>query len=91
MKVILFRNMLFAFVISIVPALLPVIALRELQLSAGQLGLVFMCVGAGSLAGAVLALPYLRPRISSNAITLIAIGGVAVVLLTMTLFARCPR
>jgi MFS family permease len=90
MKVILFRNMLFAFVISIVPALLPVIALRELQLSAGQLGLVFMCVGAGSLAGAVLALPYLRPRISSNAITLIAIGGVAVVLLTMTLVRQAP-
>ena len=64
MKIILFRNVLFALVISIVPALLPVIALRELQLSPGQLGLVFTSVGVGSLAGAVFALPYLRQRIS---------------------------
>ena len=38
MRIILFRNVLFALVISIVPALLPVIALREMQLSAAQLG-----------------------------------------------------
>ena len=77
MKIILFRNILFALVISIVPALLPVIALRELQLSPGQLGLVFTCVGVGSLAGAVFVLPYLRPRISANAITSIAMAIVA--------------
>jgi Transmembrane secretion effector len=34
MRIILFRNVLFALVISIVPALLPVIALREMYLSA---------------------------------------------------------
>jgi protein-S-isoprenylcysteine O-methyltransferase Ste14 len=39
MKVILFRNLLFSLVISIVPALLPVIALKEMHLSASQLGL----------------------------------------------------
>ena len=64
MKVILFRNLLFSLIISIVPALLPVIALRELHLSASQLGLVFTCVGVGSLAGAVFALPYLRQKTS---------------------------
>src|SRR6266850_6044079 len=79
MKIILFRNVLFALVISIVPALLPVIALRELQLSAAQLGLVFTCVGVGSLAGAVIALPYLRQRTSANANTSIAMAIVAVV------------
>jgi MFS family permease len=51
MKLILFRNLLFSLVISIIPALLPVIALKVMQLSAGQLGLVFTCVGVGSLAG----------------------------------------
>jgi MFS family permease len=56
MKTILFRNLLFSLVISVVPALLPVIALKELHLSAAQLGLVFTCVGLGSLAGAMIAL-----------------------------------
>ena len=58
MKIIFFRNLLFSLVISVVPALLPVITLKELHLSAGQLGLVFTCVGVGSLAGAVFVLPY---------------------------------
>jgi MFS family permease len=68
MKVILFRNVLFSVVISVIPALLPVIALRELNSSAAQLGLIFTCVGIGSLVGAVFVLPFLRQRISPNAI-----------------------
>lgn len=68
-KIISFRDVLFALIISIVPALLPVIAHKEMQLSAAQLGVVFTCVAIGSLAGAVFALPYLRRRISANAIT----------------------
>ena len=83
-KIILFRNVLFALVISIVPALLPVVALKELNLSAAKLGLVFMCVAVGSLAGAVMALPYLRSRISANAITSIAMAIVAGVMIAMT-------
>jgi hypothetical protein len=90
MKIILLRNVLFALVISIVPALLPVIALKEMQLSATQLGLVFTCVSLGSLAGAVMALPYLRPRISANAITSIAMAIVAGVLLAMAFIRQVP-
>ena len=90
MRIILFRNVLFALVISIVPALLPVIALREMYLSAAQLGLVFTCVGVGSLVGAVLALPYLRPRISANAITSIAMAIVAGVLIAMAFNHQVP-
>ena len=41
-KIILFRNVLFAFIISIVPALLPVVALKEMQFSAAQLGVVYV-------------------------------------------------
>ena len=89
-KIILFRNVLFALVISIVPALLPVIALKELQLSPGQLGLVFMCVSVGSLAGAVFVLPYLRARVSANAITSLAMAIVAVVLLVMAFIRQVP-
>jgi MFS-type transporter involved in bile tolerance (Atg22 family) len=84
MKVILLRNFLFSLVISIVPALLPVLALKEMHLSASQLGLLFTCVGVGSLAGAVFALPYLRERTSSNAITSISVAIMAVVLLVMS-------
>ena len=89
-KTILVRNLLFSLVISFVPALLPVIALKELQLSAGQLGLVFTCVGAGSLAAAVFGLPYLRQRISPNAITSIAMAIVVAVLIAMTFIRQPP-
>ena len=90
MKIILFRNLLFSLVISVVPALLPVIALKELHLSAAQLGLVFTCVGVGSLAGATIGLPYLRQRISPNAITSIAMAIMAVVLLAMAFIRQPP-
>ena len=90
MKVILFRNLLFSLVISIVPALLPVIALRELHLSASQLGLVFTCVGIGSLAGAVFALPYLRQKTSPNAITSLAMTLMIVVLLALSFLRVLP-
>ena len=90
MKVILFRNLLFSLVISVVPALVPVIALKELQLSAAQLGLVFTCVGVGSLAGAVFALPYLRQRITPNAITSISMGIMFGVLLGMAFIRQAP-
>jgi MFS family permease len=90
MKMILLRNLLFSLVISIIPALLPVIALKVMQLSAGQLGLVFTCVGVGSLAGAVFALPYLRQRTSPNAITSISMAILVVVLLAMAFFRQLP-
>jgi MFS family permease len=90
MKTILFRNVLFSLVISIIPALLPVIALRECACSAAQLGLVFACVGVGALAGAVFALPYLRQRTSPNAITSISMAIMAVVLFAMAFIRQVP-
>ncbi len=90
MKVILFRNVLFSLVISIIPALLPVIALRECACSAAQLGLIFACVGVGSLSGAVFLLPYLRRRVSANAIISISMVILVLVLLTMALIRQVP-
>ncbi|MGB7791228.1 MAG: MFS transporter, partial [Terrimicrobiaceae bacterium] len=84
-KTILFRNLIFSLAISAIPALLPVIALGELKSTAAQLGLFFTCVAVGSLAGAVIALPYLRQRVSPNAITSIAMGMAAAVLVAMAL------
>ena len=90
MKIVLFRNVLFSLVISIVPALLPVIALKELQLSAAQLGFVFTCLAIGSLVGAVFALPYLRANTSQNAITSISMMIMICVLLTLALLRQLP-
>jgi predicted MFS family arabinose efflux permease len=89
-KIILFRNLMFSLVISVIPAMLPVIALGELKCSAAQLGLFFTCVAIGSLAGAVIVLPYLRQRLSPNAIASIAMGMAAVVLLAMALGRNPP-
>ena len=90
MKTILFRNLLFSLIMSIVPALLPVIALRECGCSAAQLGLVFACVGVGALAGSLFALPYLRRRTSPNAITSISVGIMALVLFAMAFIRQVP-
>jgi len=74
MQVIHFRNVLFSAVISALPGLLPLMAIRACACSASQLGLIFACVGVGSLFGAVFVLPYLRQRVSSNAITSISMA-----------------
>ena len=90
MKTIVLRNVLFSLVISIIPALLPVIALKVMQLSAAQLGLVFACVSAGSLAGAVFVLPYLRQRTSPNTIISISMAIMVIVLLSMAVIRQVP-
>ena len=82
-KIILFRSLLFSLAIAAVPALLPVIIYTELKGSAGQLGLAFTCVAAGSLVGAVIVLPFLRQRLSPNGITLVAMAIMPVVLAAM--------
>ena len=90
MKVILFRNVLFSAVISAIPALLPIIALRACACSASQLGLIFACVGAGSLGGAMFVLPFLRKRFSANAIVSISVAILLVVYLAMALTQEVP-
>lgn len=89
-KTILFRDQISAVVISIVPALLPVVSLKELHLSATHLGLVFTCVGVGSLVGAIVLLPYLRQRISPNAITSLSMAILVAVLLAFALVRELP-
>jgi MFS family permease len=77
-QVVLVRNVLFAFFISVIPALLPVIGLRELRLRPCSLGLLFTSMGTGSVFGAVFVLPRARERLSSN--TLIILGNLLVAL-----------
>ena len=58
--------------IAAVPALVPVVALQQLRVLAGQLGLVFTAMGIGSLLGGTLLLPYARARATPNLLTILA-------------------
>lgn len=71
-QVILTRDFAFGFFISVVPALLPVVAFRQLHLQANQLGLSFTSLGIGSLVGGSLVLPYARTRLTPNSLTIMA-------------------
>ncbi len=77
-QVVLTRNILFAFFISVIPALIPVIGLKELRLRPCSLGLLFTSMGAGSVLSAIFVLPPARKRLSSN--TLIVMGNLLIVL-----------
>jgi MFS family permease len=89
LQVVLARNALFALFISAIPALLPVIGLKSLHLNASQLGLLFTSQGIGSVAGAVVIIPWLRARYSSNTLIVLANGLVAIVYVLMA-FVRQP-
>ena len=82
-QVVLARNLLFAFFIAIIPALIPVVGLKELHLNPSDLGLVFTCMGAGSVIGALFVLPWARSRFHSNTVTVIANILVALVFFLM--------
>ena len=84
-QVVMARNVLFAFFISIIPALLPVVGLKQLHLQPASLGLLFTCMGAGSVFGAVFVVPRARDRLSSNALILSANLIVVVVYVGMAL------
>jgi MFS family permease len=70
LQVILARNFLFALFISVIPALMPAVGLKVLQLSSSQLGLLFTSMGAGSVIGAVFVISWLRARFSPDSVTL---------------------
>lgn len=89
LQIVLARNALFALFISAVPALIPVIGLKSLHLGASQLGLLFTSQGIGSVAGAVVIIPWLRARYSSNHLIVLANALVAIVYVLMA-FVRQP-
>jgi MFS family permease len=89
LQVVLARNALFALFISAIPALIPVLGLKTLHLNASQLGLLFTSQGIGSVAGAVVIIPWLRARYSSNLLIVLANLLVAIVYVLMA-FVRQP-
>jgi MFS family permease len=72
LQVVLARNFLFALFISAIPALIPVMGLKVLQLSSSNLGFLFTSMGAGSVFGALCIFPWLRARSSPDSLTLAA-------------------
>jgi MFS family permease len=84
-QIILFRNAVFSFFISAIPALLPVVGLRELHLSPSNLGLLFTSMGIGSVVAAVVVLPWARTVFSPNTLTRVAalLGSIDSVLMAV--------
>jgi hypothetical protein len=82
-QVVLARNFLFPLFISVVPALMPVVGLKVLQLSSSNLGLLFTSMGAGSVVGAVFIIPWLRARFSSDCLASLANSLLALVYVFM--------
>src|ERR1700757_2967162 len=82
-QVVLARNILFAFFIALIPALIPIVGLKELKLTAAGCGILFSSMGAGSVFGAIFVVPWVRARLSSNMLIVIANLVIAIVYLLM--------
>jgi MFS family permease len=68
----LIRNAVFAFFIALIPTLIPVIGLKEIELNALGCGLMFSAIGIGSVTAAILLLGWLQARLSPNFLTISA-------------------
>jgi len=89
-RVVLLRNFVFGILIGATPALLPVIGLKVLHLTAVQLGFMFTFMGIGSLAGAVFILERARERLKPNQMAVLA-GLVLAVSYASMAFIRQPQ
>jgi MFS family permease len=88
LQVVLARNALFALLISVIPALMPVIGLKVLYLSPSSLGLLLTSMSAGSVMAAVVIIPWLRSHFCPNTLTVLAN---LLVLLVYVLMAIVPQ
>jgi Transmembrane secretion effector len=69
---IVFADVLFALFISVIPALMPIVGLKALDLNPSQLGLLFTSMGVGSVVAAAFIIPQLRDRYSPNMLIILA-------------------
>jgi MFS family permease len=68
-KILLVRHALLSFFLSIIPALMPVVGLKELHLEAAHLGYLFTSMAVGSVLSGVFIIPWVRARYSPQRIT----------------------
>ena len=71
-RIVVIRVSLLGLFISMIPALLPVVGLKQLNLNASQLGFLFTSLSIGSALGAVFVIPTMRAKFSPNKVTIIA-------------------
>ena len=71
-KILLARHALFSFFISIIPSLMPVVGLKELDLPASHLGFLFTSMAVGSVISGSFIIPWVRARYSPQRITTVA-------------------
>jgi MFS family permease len=71
-RIVAWRSFFFSLFVSLIPALFPVLALRQFRVGAVQLGVLFTSLAAGSVVGGVLIVPKMRMNYSSNAITILS-------------------
>ncbi|MBV8967767.1 MAG: MFS transporter, partial [Verrucomicrobia bacterium] len=62
----------FSLLISVIPALLPAVGLKALNLNSSHLGILFTSMAAGALFGAVVLVPRVRERLTPNQVTILA-------------------
>jgi MFS family permease len=84
-QVVLARDVVFSLFISVIPALLPVVGLRVLNLDSRGLGWLYTSMGIGSVLGAVFVIPQARARLSANTLTILANVLVVAVYVLMAL------
>jgi MFS family permease len=82
-QVILVRQVAFSVLVAAIPALLPVIGLKEMHIDTANLGLLYTSMGAGSVITASFLLPWGRARYSPNTLTRFAMYLLALVVLLM--------
>ena len=83
MQIILVRQILFSLLVAVIPALLPVVALKELHIGAAELGLLYTSMGIGSVITATFILPWGRARYLPNTLTIVAAYLLALVILLL--------
>src|SRR5712671_1022948 len=86
---ILLRNAIFSSFVVVIPALAPVLLLKELRLDASSLGLVFASMGVGSVISAIFVIPWLRSRLATDALMIIAQVTLAGIYVLMAMVHHC--
>jgi predicted MFS family arabinose efflux permease len=89
-RAVLARNFLFALFVSAIPALMPVIALKDLRLDPAMLGLLFTSMGTGSVLGSLVLHGWARRYFSANHLTLAGSALLAAIYLWMALIHHNP-
>jgi MFS family permease len=84
-RVVFARNALFGFFIALIPALIPVVGLKELRLTALGCGIMFSSMGAGAVLAAVFVAAWVRANFSPNMLTIVANLVIAIVYVLMAL------